>query len=93
MIDCFVLSALPHPPSTPRLWGAASARSLRQDTVLEEKSDSHLRLASFPGEASTGTETRPEGSTFQALLSVLSKGSLAKTIIFQGPSQTNRKIT
>ena len=84
-------------PAPPALHAAAPGSCQRpvfaQDTVLEEKSDSHLGLASFPGEASTGTETQLEGSTFRALLSVLSKGSLAKTIIFQGPSQTNRKIT
>ena len=52
----------------------------------QEESDSHLGLASVPGEAGAKTlSDAAEGSTFQALFSTASKGSLAKTIIFPGP--------
>lgn len=52
----------------------------------QEKSASHLGLASFPGEARAETlRDGAKGSTFQTLLSTESGGPLAKMITFPGP--------
>lgn len=67
------------------LWGTVSASSLLHDTSWQEKSASHLGLASIPGEArAEALRDGAEGSTFQRTFLRKSKGSLAKMIIFPG---------